>query len=882
MQNKQGRNGHLALHWRGRPLINSASDWLLVFRSHYHLSNDRGMTRREKWTPTHQHPCLLTLLTLLVTPHLHRQKHVSLLRHLFFSLCLNSTFVLFLLPFSLLSFLSSLIHPQQTTSDFTQAKANPMNINPDLIHTVAGIPNRVNLGHDDNTQTRRLQPQPPQQPLPLQQQEELQEHGQRDLQFQKSPATASTPLQQHTACTMPPEIIQLIVNYLDNRDLVKVITLNWTWAHLAAPRLWHRIDYTVQSSRIFFLITKSVALPSPDKAPSTITFAPPTFQPTGVDTLLSSSVSPLSGSKPSLTETGFTSMPSNRIGEAVSDERPPPPKRRRSYPWPTLLPYHTMVHTLNVSLSTADMVQDLLELIPCCTELRSFALLSAIPTEDLLIRGVIASACNDALDPLNGSSTPHRLSISSSSSSSASLASLALGGAHTSHTHQHSLSLDPYSRSTTPQAGLLEADNETIMASSTSQSGMLFKLLSQSCPKLEKIWFSGFHPVSVLGTPTDLRPRPSLEHRLSSPRAEFHVVQPPTTTDAPLQPLPLRSSLSPSVLSAMDSSLPPIPPVPGVNAAVALPVSTSPAIVAATINQPHVQSKIHSVQFVNCTLPPQYLLTMIQHSLPNLTGLALTQCWQGTPLTGTLLSSVSKICPGLKEITLHATQNHRDSVTSENLLQMLQGLEGKPKDRDEGHLYYGLETARSQHLGAGASLADFPMGTFRKSSYTTAGSAPSISSTAATIGSSSFASNSNSSSSSIADMSLSPSPSSTASSYMANGNNNSHGPVTNGYISAQQQHQPSATSYYQNADGGARLGSDLELISVWFTHSTLDQSIAAELANRARHPRLRRVEFGSEDAFDEGADLIRQLGEQRKELSVTWVSYGDTGDDRDD
>jgi hypothetical protein len=54
------------------------------------------------------------------------------------------------------------------------------------------------------------------------------------------------------------------------------------------------------------------------------------------------------------------------------------------------------------------------------------------------------------------------------------------------------------------------------------------------------------------------------------------------------------------------------------------------------------------------------------------------------------------------------------------------------------------------------------------------------------------------------------------------------------------------------------------------------------LANRARHPRLKRVEFGSEDVFDVGAGLIRQLGEQRKELSVTWVSYGDTGDDRDD
>ncbi|KAG9064607.1 hypothetical protein KI688_002865 [Linnemannia hyalina] len=759
-----------------------------------------------------------------------------------------------------------------------------MSLNADLIHTVAG--------HDDNTQTPSLQQQPPQpelsllQPLQLQQQQELQEHGQHDLQFQKSPATASPPQQQHTA-TIPPEIIQLIVNYLDNRDLVKVITLNWTWAHLAAPRLWHRIDYTVQSSRIFFLITKSVTPPSPDKAPSTVIFAPPTLQPSGIDTLLSSSVSPVCGSKslpplsspPSLAETGLTTVPSNRIGEAVSDERPPPPKRRRSYPWPTLLPYHTMVHTLNVSLSTADMVQDLLELIPCCTELRSFAILSAIPTEDLLIRGVIASACNDALDPLNGGSTPRRASISSSAS-----ASLAPGGSHTSHSHQHSLSLDPYNWSTTPQAGLQEADDETIMASSTSQSGMLFKLLSQSCPMLEKIWFSGFHPISVLGAPTDLRPRPSQEHRLSNPLADVLVAQPPITTDAPLQPLPLRRPLSPNVFSGMDPSLPPISPVPGINPAVTLPVSTSPAIVAAAINQPHVQSKIHSVQFVNCTLPPQYLLTMIQHSLPNLTELALTQCWQGNPLTGTFLSSVSKICPELKDITLHATQNHRDSVTSENLLLLLQGLEGKPEDRDEGRSYYGSGTTHGQLLGAGASLADFPLGTFSKSLHTTAGSAPSISSTAATIGSSSFASNSNSSSSSIANLSLSPlpSPSSTASSYLTNGNNNSHGLVTNGYLSAQQEHPPSATSYYQDADGGARLGSELESISVWFTHSTLNQAIAAELANRTRHPWLKRVEFGSEDAFDIGAQLIRQLGEQRKELSVAWVSYGDTGDDRDD
>lgn len=690
---------------------------------------------------------------------------------------------------------------------------------------------------------------------------------------------------------MPPEIIQLIVNYLDNRHLVKVITLNWTWAHLAAPRLWHQIDYTVQSSRIFFLITKSVSPPSPDKAPSTNDFTSPPSQPSGVgiSPLRDSKALPRLSSSPSQVEPGFTSVPSNQFGKTVSEPRPPPPKRRRSYPWPTLLPYHTMVHTLNVSLSTADMVQDLLELIPCCTELQSFALHSAIPTEDLLIRGVIASACNDALDPLNPASrstTPHHPTISSSSS--ASLTSLALGP-NTCHTHSHSLRLDPYNRSMTPTAGLQEADDETIMASSTSQCGMLFKLLSQSCPKLEKIWFSGFHPVSVLGAPIDLRPRSTQEHRLSTQLAETLAVQPPVTSEAPFRPTSSMGAIvSQCMLSAKDPSLPPIPPVPGINAAVALPASTSPKIVAAANSHPHPQSKIHSVQFVNCTLPPQYLLTMIQHSLPNLTELALTQCWQGNPLTGSFLSSVSKICPGLKDITLHATQNHRDSVTSENLLKLLQGLEGKPKEKDDGHLYYG-PTGRRQPpaAGAGASLADFPLGTFRKSSYTTT---PSISSTAATIGSSSHTSltnsGSSSSSSSITGSSLStlPSPSSTASSYLANDNITNQGSLNSAYLSTQPSsyHQQQPQHYYQDTDGSTRPGSDLESISVWVTHSTLDQAIVAELANRARHPRLKRVEFGSEDAFDMGADLIRQLGEQRKELSVTWVSHGDTGDDRDD
>ncbi|KAG0369073.1 hypothetical protein BGX24_002563 [Mortierella sp. AD032] len=784
-----------------------------------------------------------------------------------------------------------------------------MDLDADLIHTVVGVPNHVNLEYDIQTTSiqQPLLPQPPQPELEPQQllheqqlQHERQEHG-HDLEFQKSPATTSTAASFSTqlppaptasivsatkmSATMPPEIIHLILYYLDNRDLVKVITLNWTWAHWAAPRLWSQIDYTVQSSRIFFLITKSVAPPSPDKAPSPIIFAPPPSSLVPESLVSSSSVLPLSGAVTPLattaaglsqTETGFTSI----LFEGVSEDRPPPPKRRRSYPWPTLLPYHTMVHTLNVSLSTADMVQDLLELIPCCTELQAFALHSAIPTEDLLIRGVIASSCNDALDPLNSSSATAAASSSlhRASASSASLASMAQGGAaHTSHSHAHSLSLDPYNSSTNPRAGLQEGDNETIMASSTSQSGKLLKLLSQSCPKLEKILFSGFHPVSVLGTPTDLRPRPSQEHRLSTQLAESLVVQPPVTVDAPFQPPSIGTS-TPTNATTRDASLPPIPPVPGINSAAALPKSASPAIAAAAVNQQLVQSKIHSVQFVNCTLPPQYLLTMIQHSLPNLTELELTQCWKGNPLTDTFLTSVVKVCPGLKEITLHATQNHRDSVTSENLLKMLQGLEGRPKSRDEEHMYYGSRsgTPYGTGIGGGASMADFPLGTFRKTSASSPSSAfvtiPTLSS----------------SSSSIADSLLSPlpSPTSASSSYLTNGSNCTHqGSTTNSLLSAHSSpyhHQHQSSTYYQDNFTSPHPGSDLESISVWFTHSTLDQAITAELANRARHPRLKRVEFGSEDAFDVGEDLIRQLGRQREEVDVTWVSFGDTGDDRDD
>ncbi|KAF9958800.1 hypothetical protein BGZ72_010862 [Mortierella alpina] len=687
----------------------------------------------------------------------------------------------------------------------------------------------------------------------------------RGLEPRESTTTTTT---TSKTTTVPPEIIQLIIDYLDSRDLVKVLTLNWTWAQLVAPKLWHEVRYTANLNRIVFLITKSVPPPTAD---SQSTYTP--------------SVSTI--------DSDTTTNSSSLVGECTNP--PPAPKRRNSYPWPTLLPYHTMVHSLHVSLSSADMIQDLLDMIPCCTELRSFSIQSAIPTEDLLIRGAIASACNDLLDPL-GPSTLH------GSASSASLASLASqcsqSGRHL-HSHSHSLSLDPYNRTTTPTAGLQQEDDETIMASSTSQSGMMLSLLANSCPKLESIWFSGFHPVSVLGGPTDLRPKPPRFDLQSYCHEQLSGDEPPI-----IRPPSFLPPTPTSYAGAKNAQLPPIPPVPGVNVAAAACavaangtngnsnhnyVTSSPPNPAGSVQL--IQSRIRSLHFVNCTLPPQYLMAMIQHSLPNLTELHLTQCWQGNPLQGSLLNSLAKICPGLKKLTLHATQSHRGVVTSEHILRMLEGLEGGARCGSEtkspSTLGSGAATGTGGGSGGGSeegrgggsvgSLADFPLGAFRKTSYTAA----SVSSAGATIGSSSV-SNSNSSSSS-ALVTLPSSASSTSDLTTSIGADQNHAHHHYGsHLDLQPQQEYEQEQQEPLARSAPRAASDLESLSVWFTHSILNQAIAAELSDRERHPKLRSVEFGSEDSFDVGEDLARRLGEQRPEVSAQWVHYGDTGDDRDD
>ncbi|KAF9962741.1 hypothetical protein BGZ70_007933 [Mortierella alpina] len=639
--------------------------------------------------------------------------------------------------------------------------------------------------------------------------------------------------------TVPPEIIQLIIDYLDNRDLVKVLTLNWTWAQLVAPKLWHEVRYTANQNRIFFLITKSVSPPSAD-------------------------------CQSTHTPSGRTSSPQTTVGSSYQSGEPPnpppAPKRRNSYPWPTLLPYHSMVQSLHVSLSSADMVQDLLDMIPCCNELRSFAIQSAIPTEDLLIRGAIASACNDLLDPLGPSGASSALHGSASSASLASLASQCSQSGRHQYSHSHSLSLDPYNRTTTPTAGLQQEDDETIMASSTSQSGVMLSVLANSCPKLESIWFSGFHPISVLGGPTDLRPKP--------PRFDLQSY------------------------CHKNAQLPPIPPVPGANAAAAAcNASTANNHNDTTSSTPNpamsmqvIQSGIRSLHFVNCTLPPQYLMTMIQHSLPNLEELHLTQCWRGNPLQGSLLNSLAKICPGLKNLTLHATQSHRGIVTSEHILRLLEGLEGgticSPEIKSSRPSGPGSRSGSGSGSGSGlgegrgggnvGSLADFPLGTFGKTSYTAA----SVSSAGATIGSSSVSNSNSSSSSALVTLPSSASSTSDMTASIGADQHHSHHPYgSHPYQQQQEYEQEQGDSLARSAP---RPASDLESLSVWFTHSILNQAIAAELCDRERHPKLRSVEFGSDDAFDVGEDLTRVLGERRPELSVHWVHYGDTGDDRDD
>ncbi|KAF9289714.1 Histone-Lysine N-Methyltransferase ash1l [Mortierella alpina] len=689
------------------------------------------------------------------------------------------------------------------------------------------------------------------------QQQELQENAATTTTTSKSP-------------TVPPEIIQLIIDYLDSRDLVKVLTLNWTWAQLVAPKLWQEVRYTANLNRIVFLITKSVPPPSAD-CQSTHT--------------------------PSLRtiDSQTTASSSSQAGEYANP--PPPPKRRNSYPWPTLLPYHSMVHSLHVSLSSADMIQDLLDMIPCCTELRSFSIQSAIPTEDLLIRGAIASACNDLLDPLGPSGGSSALHGSASSASLASLASQCSQSGRHLHSHSHSLSLDPYNRTTTPTAGLQQEDDETIMASSTSQSGVMLSLLANSCPKLESIWFSGFHPVSVLGGPTDLRPKLPRFDLQSNYHAQFSEEEPPI-----IRPPSFLPPAPTNYAGVNNAQLPPVPPVPGANAAAAgcnaainnnnnnnhdgISSPPNPAVSMQVI-----QSGIRSLHFVNCTLPPQYLMTMIQHSLPNLTELHLTQCWQGNPLQGSLLNSLAKICPGLKTLTLHATQSHRGIVTSEHILRLLEGLEGGATCSSEAKsssllgpgIGRGSRTESGPGVGRGGggggvggnvgSLADFPLGTFHKTSYTAA----SVSSAGATIGSSSISNSNSSSSSALVTLPSSTSSTSDLTASIGADQHPSHHP-DGSHFDLQQQQQHQQQEYEQEQQDQAsrsapRSASNLESLSVWFTHSILNQAIAGELCDRERHPKLRYVEFGSEDAFDVGEDLVRTLGERRPELSAHWVHY---------
>lgn len=639
--------------------------------------------------------------------------------------------------------------------------------------------------------------------------------------------TASTlhqdsPKNNPALTTVPPEIIQLIVSYLDKKELVTAMTLNWTWANLAAPKLWEEVMFTANNTRVVFFITKSVAPPPLADSQRS---------------LYSSLSHPESASLdlPPLLMT----IPNRPSSEAL----PPAIKRRNSYPWPTLLPYHSMVQKLDVSLSSADMIQDLIDIIPCCTELRRFSIHSAIPTEDLMIKGMIAGAANDVDDPLNDLQLRPSASAASLSSASQSF--------QVSGSRRRRL-LNPNNADASAAAGLQDEDDVTFMAAAASQSGILLGLLANSCPKLERVSFSGFHPISVLGAPTDLRPKPQ----------KFDLKTYQDERVIPIRDfIPRPSSLSPITTAEpkmatcySGTELPPLPPIPGANKA-------APHCPPTPTSNTHInslkQSRIHSVQFVNCTLPPQYLLTMIQHSLPNLTEINLMQCWQGKPLQASFLQSLAKICPGLKAISFHATQSHRRVITSEHILQLLRSLEGKDA-KEEGDR--GLSGGSG--LG-GHSLADFPLGMFSHSSSITA------SSTTATYGS-----GSNNSSQTCSSSDMIPLPSISATSSLSSFQ-------TNGMDPWQQQQQVQHYSS-QEEGGGAGYPSDLESFKVMFTHSILDAAIVQELSDHRRHPKLTTIEFGSEDSFDVGIDLVQKLQSLRPEISARWIDYGDTGEDRED
>ncbi|KAK3822891.1 MAG: hypothetical protein J3Q66DRAFT_330371 [Benniella sp.] len=665
-------------------------------------------------------------------------------------------------------------------------------------------------------------------------------------------ATRRSP-SSNAASTMPPELIHLIVNYLDKRDLVKVLTLNWTWANTVAPKLWQEVNYTSAASWIVFLITKSVPPPSPDQS-----FAEAAAAATATTATRSGANAPRA--------TSGTAASSSSWHAGASSQDPStsghPAPRRNSYPWPTLLPYHSMVHSLRVSLSSGDMVKDLLDVIPCCIELRSFFIECAIPTEELLIRGVVASACNDLVDPMHGG----HLHTSSSTSSLSSAASttpsmsqrLCPPSCSIEHSHTFSLMIDPSYRTAIPRAGIQEMDEETIMASSTSQSGQLFKLLANSCPKLEKVWVSGFQPVSVLGAPTDLRPRARSGGMQSSGLK--------TTT--------IQEAGSQQKVGSSTAQLPPILPVPGMNTAVASTLPPSMSAGLTSLSSQSLHSRIQSLQFVNCTLPPQYLVTMIQHSLPNLTVLHLTQCWYGQPIRSGFLDNLGKACPGLKELTLHSTQSHRGVVTSGDMLKLLKRLEAGGT----------FDTTTQGGEGRGGDLADFPLGALAGRSY----GAPSISSTAATTGTSTISNSYSSTSSALATL---PSSVSSTSSLHSGSINSSMGGGGGPYYQSQLlASSQSVNSYHDDQENDDEISysshksaSALESISVWFPQSILDSEIIAELADKERHPKLKQVDFGSDDSFAQGLQLIRSLHQQRSDLTMcAWIEYGPTWDDRED
>ncbi|KAF9156038.1 hypothetical protein DFQ26_009504 [Actinomortierella ambigua] len=647
--------------------------------------------------------------------------------------------------------------------------------------------------------------------------------------------------ESRSTANLPPELVGLIVKYLDRKDLVKVLTLNWAWAFLAAAQLWETIHLTANSNKIVFLITKSAPIQEDVRSGSR------TEDPSEANEAVS------------------TTTTATRRGSSSS------------YPWPTLLPYHSMVQSLHVSLSSADMVQDLNEIICCCTELRSFAIHSAIPTEDLLRRGAVSMANRDGLDPMDGSSSPHGRQRKRSNSAARNLeSSWALHGSHV----------------------LRQGDQEAMTASLASQSGLIFSLLANNCPKLERLHIMGFHPVAVLGSATDLRPLP--------PKFDLDMYRDPlfpTSTSTRSTP----SLLSKGVQPLMPLSTPgspqqslqfPYTPAPSVASTA---TTTSHSFVSATTNIPplpattaQVHCHVHSLQFVNCTVPPQYLLNMLQHALPDLTELSLMQCWRDAPLGGSFLALLARACPRLKSVSLHATQNHRGAVDSAQVLDFLQTLEDCPKMPSlstlpasgqvdnfgiRGGVFHPAGNTTLQHEIE--AMAELPLGSYRgreeDSGYSQSSS---LSLTATTNhhhhhhhhhhhqhhqqprhGS---------------DVGVQESPGAGASLH------SSARPLSMTTVAVMVTEEGQNGVEAEDRRTNKKGPSALESLRMWFTHSILDQEIVRELADRTRHPRLKFVEFGSEDPFDVGEEMLAALRRDRPGIEVSWVCHGDTGDDRED